>query len=73
MCDCQFDPNPDEEDEATPETSWHYKRKCPACGGEWFGLHCPHELHQTPCPHCGVTPTPEPDVEGMVPPTDARH
>jgi len=59
MCECEFDPYPDDD----PEPSWHYKRTCKHCGREWYGLHCPHEASQNPCPGCGVRPTPEPDLD----------
>jgi hypothetical protein len=53
-CDCEFTPDPDEPD----EESVHYRRTCPACGEKWWGLHCPHDGYQNPCPHCGVIPEP---------------
>jgi hypothetical protein len=63
-CDCEFDPDPSDPEEDTLEKSWHYRRTCPACGGVWFGLHCPHDGVQKPCPHCGVAPAPELSEEG---------
>lgn len=60
-CDCTFDPDPNDPDEDTPEKAWHYKRTCAHCGGVWFGLHCPHDGVQNPCPDCGVRPTPVAD------------
>lgn len=58
-CDCEFTPDPDDPEESTPETAWHYRRTCPSCGVTWWALHCPHDGIQNPCPECGVTPTPE--------------
>lgn len=58
MCNCEFDVDPDSDDENTPETTWHYRRTCRHCSGVWWGLHCPHDGRQNPCPHCGVRPTP---------------
>jgi hypothetical protein len=60
MCDCEFAPYDDEPD----EPSWHFKRVCVACGQSWYGLHCPHDGYQNPCPHCGTRPEPiaEPGV-----------
>lgn len=57
MCDCEFDADPESDDERTPETAWHFKRSCQACGKTWFGLHCPHDGVQNPCPWCGTVPT----------------
>lgn len=57
MCECEFDPYQDGDD----EESWHFLRRCNACGGEWYGLHCPHDGHQNPCPHCGLRPTTVPE------------
>jgi hypothetical protein len=51
-CDCQFDPYEDGDE----EESWHYKRTCEACGETWWGLHCPHDGVQNPCPACDVVP-----------------
>jgi hypothetical protein len=55
LCGCEFAVNPDDLDD-----DWHFLRTCRHCGGEWFGLHCPHDGHQNPCAHCGIRPTPEP-------------
>jgi hypothetical protein len=55
MCDCEFDPEFDQDD---PDGSWHYRRTCEHCGRVWEGLHCPHDGHQNPCPSCGIRPTP---------------
>jgi len=61
VCDCEFTPysvrpnlmgSTDVEEE-----SWHYLRKCENCGMEWYGLHCPHDGYQNPCPCCGIEPT----------------
>jgi hypothetical protein len=61
-CECEFDPYPPEDEDAGEE-SWHFRRTCTNCGGSWFGLHCPYDGHQNPCPHCGVNPEPEPDAD----------
>lgn len=61
MCDCTFDPDRNDPDEATPETAWHFLRVCQICGTKWYGLHCPHDGNQNPCPSCGVRPAPLPD------------
>lgn len=53
-CDCEFDTYDDD-----PEESWHYRRVCAHCGEAWWGLHCPHDGRQNPCPGCGVVPTPQ--------------
>ncbi len=52
-CRCEFDQDPDD-----PEPSWHYHRICLHCGHEWWGLHCPHDGYQNPCPGCDIKPTP---------------
>lgn len=67
-CTCEFDAYElDEHGEplnpALPvEDSWHYKRTCEFCGEVWWGLHCPHDGVQNPCPRCceapGGKPTP---------------
>lgn len=36
--------------------SWHYRRTCVDCGHMWWGLHCPHDGAQNPCPACGKRP-----------------
>lgn len=54
-CDCQFDPYP-EDDSEHGQPSWHYKRTCAFCGHVWYGLHCPHDGHQNPCPKCNKKP-----------------
>ena len=66
MCECEFTPYDDE----PGEESCHYLRKCAHCGGEWWGLHCPHDGYQNPCPKCGIRPETEPeeairDTEGL--------
>ena len=58
-CTCKFDADPNDPTEDTPETSWHYRRVCEHCKGPWYGLHCPHDGVQNPCPHCGVVPSVE--------------
>lgn len=55
-CACEFDVDPDDEDENTPETAWHFRLVCNACGAVWFGLHCPHDGYQNACPECGMRP-----------------
>lgn len=59
MCECEFDPYPPNED-GTPdeEESWHFRRTCAVCGNVWYGLHCPHDGYQNPCPECRVRPAP---------------
>jgi hypothetical protein len=54
-CDCEFDKYEDE----PQEESWHFKRECRECGHVWYGLHCPHDDKQNPCPNCGIVPIPE--------------
>ena len=51
MCDCEFTPY-----KSSDEESWHYLRYCGFCGHEWYGLHCPHDGYQNPCPNCGRRP-----------------
>jgi hypothetical protein len=51
-CRCEFDPY----DDGNTEPSTHYKRTCLFCKQSWFGLHCPHDFHQRPCPNCGKKP-----------------
>lgn len=36
--------------------STHYEKVCTNCGECWFGLHCPHDGYQNPCPKCKTTP-----------------
>lgn len=36
--------------------AWHYQRTCLNCGKTWWGLHCPHDGYQNPCPACGTKP-----------------
>jgi hypothetical protein len=55
MCDCQFTPHLDPEDDEIDD--WHYERTCEFCGAQWWGLHCPHDGYQNPCPECGRRPT----------------
>ena len=52
-CTCEFDPYED-----CDEESWHFLRTCAECGHQWYGLHCPHDLYQNPCPNCGIRPKP---------------
>lgn len=56
VCDCVFTPDPEDEDENTPETAWHYLRRCAGCQYTWYGLHCPHDGFQNPCPQCKLRP-----------------
>lgn len=59
MCNCEFDPYDDgDEDEST-----HFHRTCLFCGERWWGLHCPHDGYQNPCPRCGQRPDPIEDTE----------
>ena len=51
-CDCEFTPY----DDGDTEPSVHYLRLCPSCGFSWWGLHCPHDGIQNPCPACGKIP-----------------
>jgi hypothetical protein len=48
-CDCKFAPTDPGEDE-----SYHYRRRCQACGKAWHSLHCPHDGVQSCCPQCGA-------------------
>jgi hypothetical protein len=47
---CEFAPYKDSDRE-----SYHYLRTCK----EWYGLHCPCDGNQNPCPHCNHVPVPE--------------
>jgi hypothetical protein len=58
MCACEFDTDPEE-----PEDTWHFRRTCEACGTVWYGLHCPHDGYQNPCPGCGLRPAVVPDSD----------
>lgn len=51
ICDCEFSPNPDSDEEP-----WHYLRRCQFCNHTWYGLHCPHDGHQNPCMGCDRVP-----------------
>lgn len=51
-CECEFTPDPND-----PDDDWHFLRRCLHCGETWWGLHCPHDGYQNPCPKCGVRPT----------------
>jgi hypothetical protein len=57
-CECDADPNDPDEDGTEGNEPWHYLRSCGACGHQWYGLHCPHDGYQNPCPECGTRPTP---------------
>lgn len=59
-CCCEFDANPYDACEDTPETAWHFHRTCPHCYHEWWSLHCRHDGHQNPCPNCHTRPEPLP-------------
>ena len=59
MCECEFDPYDDSDEE-----SWHFRRTCLHCGEQWWGLHCPHDGYQNPCPDCGIRPDPVPESLG---------
>ncbi len=58
FCDCEFDADPSDPDEDTAEKAWHFLRTCSHCGNQWYGLHCPHDGVQNPCPMCRVIPDP---------------
>lgn len=62
MCNCEFDPYP-EGDEDFGEESTHFHRTCLFCGGQWWGLHCPHDGYQNNCPDCGKRPVTVPDAK----------
>lgn len=62
MCDCEFDPYPSGDLEHR-QLSWHYRRTCVHCGHVWYGLHCPHDGQQNPCPLCGARPVTVPDLD----------
>lgn len=55
-CTCEFD-----QDRNDSKRSWHFRRTCLHCGGEWMALHCPHDGYQNPCPICGRVPDVVPD------------
>lgn len=55
MCECEFAPYEDDDDEFG-EDSYHYKRTCLFCGHIWWGLHCPHDKNQSVCVRCGIAP-----------------
>lgn len=57
-CKCEFDPYEQGED----EDSVHYKRICEFCVGSWYGLHCPHDGAQNPCPYCERRPIAVPEL-----------
>lgn len=61
LCECEFDPYPPE-DEDYGEESWHFLRTCVACGRKWWGLHCPHDGTQRPCPGCSRVPETAPET-----------
>ncbi len=61
-CECKFDPDPDDPEEDKPWTARHYKRQCLRCDHIWYGLHCPHDRYQNPCPGCGHLPVPVPET-----------
>jgi len=49
-------PLSDNELRDTVEDYTHYNRTCTGCGHNWWGLHCPHDGYQNPCPNCGKLP-----------------
>lgn len=53
ICCCEFEPDPNDPDEDTIATSWHFRRTCPHCLGVWWSLHCRHDSIQRGCPQCG--------------------
>ena len=55
ICECEFDPYP-ENDGDFGEKSVHFLRTCVFCGHHWWGLHCPHDGIQNPCPNCCKVP-----------------
>lgn len=40
------------------EDYYHHQLVCQFCGETWWGLHCPHDGYQNPCPNCDVPPIP---------------
>jgi len=56
-CQCEFTPYDDYYPDPN-NLSWHFRRKCLYCGYIWYGLHCPHDGFQNPCPRCKIKPTP---------------
>ena len=61
ICECRFD---NYDDPNVEGESWHYRRTCEFCGNRWWGLHCPHDGHQNPCPLCDKRPTVVPESDG---------
>lgn len=61
---CDFDADSSDPDDG--EEPWHYLLTCLHCGTKWYGLHCPHDGYQNPCPGCGVRPTPVREEAGRV-------
>ena len=55
-CNCEFVAKYEDDDGDNCHEPWHYKRTCSSCGKWWYGLHCPHDGYQNPCPHCGTRP-----------------
>ncbi|MBP9839984.1 MAG: hypothetical protein KBC44_03360 [Candidatus Pacebacteria bacterium] len=45
------------------DASTHYERVCTNCGQVWWGLHCPHDGYQNPCPNCDKKPTSVQELE----------
>lgn len=54
-CECDFTPDPEDPNDLSAS---HYYRRCLFCGCKWWGLHCPHDGYQNPCPKCGKRPVP---------------
>lgn len=40
------------------EDYFHHQLVCRFCGNTWWGLHCPHDGYQNPCPGCDKPPIP---------------
>ncbi|GEM_PF-1899086 len=62
-CECEFAVSAGSDE----EPSWHFERKCEYCQHVWYGLHCPHDEYQNPCPKCDKRPTVVFDKEILVP------
>lgn len=50
-------------EDALLDASTHYERVCTNCGQVWWGLHCPHDGYQNPCPNCDKKPTSVQELE----------
>lgn len=51
-------PQPSDNLNKAVEDFYHHQLVCQFCGETWWGLHCPHDGYQNPCPNCDVPPTP---------------